>query len=51
MKDIQKERVLVCREDLEARGLQAEDRAIVPVDFYEQMVKFIMNERNRTFTF
>jgi sulfur transfer complex TusBCD TusB component (DsrH family) len=51
MKDIQKEIVLACKKDLEARGVQVEGRAIVPVDFYEQMMKLIMDERNRIFTF
>jgi tRNA 2-thiouridine synthesizing protein B len=43
--------VLACREDLEARGVQAGDKTIVPVDFYEQLVKDAMNKSSRIYTF
>lgn len=51
IKDLPQEKILVCREDVEARGVQVEERAIVLIDFYEQMVENIMNERNRIITF
>ena len=44
-------KIFVCREDVEARGVQVEERAIVLIDFYEHMVENIMDERNRVFTF
>jgi tRNA 2-thiouridine synthesizing protein B len=43
--------VLACREDLEARGVQAGDKTTVPVDFYEQLVDDAMNESSRIYTF
>jgi tRNA 2-thiouridine synthesizing protein B len=46
-----RERILTCREDLEARGVQAGDRAIVPEDFYKLLVKDIMQECSRIYTF
>ncbi len=45
------ENIFVCREDVEARGVQMEKRAIVLSDFYEQMVENMMNEKNCLFTF
>ena len=49
--DIPRERILACKEDVEARGVQVEERAIVLIDFYGQMVKDIMDEKNQLFTF
>ena len=46
-----KKRVLACKEDLEARGVQAGDRAIVPEDFYKLLVEDIMQESSRLYTF
>jgi len=46
-----KERVLACKEDLEARGVQAGDRAIVPEDFYKLLVEDIMQDSSRLYTF
>jgi len=48
---LSQDRILACKEDLEARGIQAEDKAIVPSDFYEQMVGDVMYERRRLYTF
>lgn len=50
-KDLPRDKILVCREDIEARGVQVEERAIVLIDFYEQMVKDVMDEKNQVFTF
>ncbi|NTV27946.1 MAG: hypothetical protein HGA93_04630 [Methanothrix sp.] len=46
-----KKRVLACKEDMEARGVQAGDRAIVPEDFYKLLVEDIMQESSRLYTF
>jgi sulfur relay protein TusB/DsrH len=51
LKALPKEGILVCREDLQARGLQDEGRATVPDNFYELLVKDIMLEGNRVFAF
>lgn len=48
---ISRERIFVCKEDVEARGVQVEKRVIMLIDFYEHIVKDIMDERNRVFTF
>jgi sulfur relay protein TusB/DsrH len=46
-----KERILACREDLLARGLQAEGRATVPENFYELLVEDMMSEESRILAF
>ncbi len=51
LKALPKERILVCKEDVEARGVQAEGRATVPENFYELLVEDIMLEGNRIFAF
>ncbi len=51
IKDLPKEKILACKEDVEARGVQVEERAIVLIYFYEQLVENIMDERNRIITF
>jgi tRNA 2-thiouridine synthesizing protein B len=43
--------VLACREDLEARGVQAGGRAAVPESFYELLVQEIVSEGGRIYTF
>jgi tRNA 2-thiouridine synthesizing protein B len=43
--------VLACREDLEARGVQAGERAAVPESFYELLVEDIVSEGSRIYTF
>lgn len=45
------DRILASKEDLHARGVQAGDKAIVPSDFYEQMVGDVTYERRRLYTF
>lgn len=46
-----KESIFACKEDLEARGVQAGERATMPVNFYEQLVVDMMLEKNRIYTF
>jgi sulfur relay protein TusB/DsrH len=51
LKTLPKESILVCKEDLQARGVPDEGRATVPENFYELLVKDIMLEANRIFAF
>ena len=51
MRALPKQSVLVCKEDLEARGVQAEGAATVPENFYELLVKDMMFESSRIYTF
>jgi tRNA 2-thiouridine synthesizing protein B len=46
-----RDRIIACKEDLEARGVQAKDRATVPDDFYRQLVDEMMQEGSRIYTF
>ena len=46
-----KDSILACKEDLEARGVQAEERATVPENFYELLVEDIISEDSRIYTF
>lgn len=46
-----RERILACKEDLEARGVQAGERAIVPENFYELLVEDMISEGSRIYTF
>ena len=48
---VARDRILACREDLEARGICAEGRATVPADFYERLVDDMMQEGSRIYTF
>ena len=43
--------ILACKEDLEARGVQAEEGAIVPENFYEHLVKDMATEGSQIYTF
>jgi tRNA 2-thiouridine synthesizing protein B len=45
------EQIFACKEDLEARGVQPEVMAAIPDDFYERLVKDIMLNGNRIYTF
>ena len=49
--DLPVDRIMACKEDLEARGVQAKDRATVPDDFYRQLVDEMMQEGSRIYTF
>lgn len=45
------DRIIACREDLQARGVSEEGNATVPVNFYELLVNDIMKEGSRIYTF
>jgi tRNA 2-thiouridine synthesizing protein B len=51
LENLARERILACNEDMMARGVQAGDRAIVPEDFYKLLVKDVMQESSRIYTF
>jgi sulfur relay protein TusB/DsrH len=51
LKTLPKESILVCKEDLQARGVPDEGRATVPENFYELLVEDLMLERNLVFAF
>ena len=44
-------RVLACKEDLEARGLQAGEGVRVPEDFYQLLVEVMAAEGSRIYAF
>ena len=44
-------RILACKEDLEARGVQAEEGVMVPENFYEHLVKDMASEGSQIYTF
>jgi sulfur relay protein TusB/DsrH len=46
-----RERIFVCSEDLEARGIQPEGGVAIPSDFYERLVEDLMLDENRVYTF
>jgi tRNA 2-thiouridine synthesizing protein B len=46
-----RDRIMACKEDLEARGVQAENKATVPDDFYRRLVDDMMQEGSRIYTF
>ena len=45
------DRIMACKEDLVARGVQAEDKATVPDDFYGRLVDDMMQEGSRIYAF
>ena len=45
------DRIMACKEDLEARGVKAEDKATIPDDFYGRLVDDMMQEGSRIYTF
>ena len=45
------DRIMACKEDLEARGVKAEDKANVLDDFYGRLVDDMMQEGSRIYTF
>ena len=48
---VARDRILACREDLVARGICADGKAIVPADFYDKLVDDMMREDSRIYTF
>lgn len=51
IKDISRGNIFVCREDVEARGVQLEEKVMILGDFYGKMVENITDEKNQIFTF
>ena len=45
------ERIFICKEDMDARGVQAKSQATILDDFYEQLVYDSMDESDRVLTF
>ena len=43
--------VFACKEDMDARGVQPEDTAILAVEFYEQLVDDIMVRSDKVYAF
>jgi tRNA 2-thiouridine synthesizing protein B len=46
-----KKRVLACKEDLEARGVQAGEGVIVPENFYELLAVDMFSKGSRIYSF
>ncbi len=46
-----RDRILASKEDLEARGVCAEEKATVPEDFYERLVEDMMREGSKVYAF
>jgi len=46
-----RERIFACKEDLDARGIQAREKATILADFYEHFVEDIMGLRSHVYTF
>ncbi|HOE45829.1 DsrH/TusB family sulfur relay protein [Methanothrix soehngenii] len=44
-------RIMACKEDLEARGVQAGEGVAVPEDFYQLLVEEMMAEGSRIYSF
>ncbi|OPY56574.1 MAG: hypothetical protein A4E49_00194 [Methanosaeta sp. PtaU1.Bin112] len=44
-------RIMACKEDLMARGVEAKELAIVPENFYEHLVKDMLLSDNKIYTF
>lgn len=51
LKALPRERIFTCKEDLEARGLEAGKRAIVPEDFYKFLVDDMISDSIRIYAF
>ena len=48
---VQAKIIMACKEDLEARGVHAEEGVIVPENFYEHLVKDLASEGSQIYTF
>ena len=46
-----KERIFVCKDDVEARGVQPEFITTMPTDFYEKLLEDLMSDGNKIYTF
>jgi tRNA 2-thiouridine synthesizing protein B len=45
------ERIFACKQDLDARGMQAKERSTVLDNFYELLVEDMISEGSRVYTF
>lgn len=45
------DRIYACKEDMDARGVQPEDTAILLVEFYEQLVEDMMERSDKVYAF
>jgi len=50
LKELPLKRILACKEDLQARGVQAGEQVIVSDNFYELLVGEMMSEGSRIYT-
>ena len=48
---VARNRIIACQEDLEARGISADGKATMPVDFYESLVDDMMGDGNQVYSF
>jgi len=48
---LHRERIFVCKEEMDARGLLDEGKAKVLVDFYERLVDDVMSDCSRVYAF
>ncbi len=46
-----RDRILACKEDLEARGVQAGEKATILENFYELLMEEMISEGSRIYTF
>jgi sulfur relay protein TusB/DsrH len=51
LKSLPKDRILVCKEDALARGIQMEEKATLLTDFYERLVIDLLLEGNKFYVF
>ena len=51
VKALPRERILACREDLLARGVQPGMIAVIPNDFYERLIGDIMFDGSKIYAF
>jgi tRNA 2-thiouridine synthesizing protein B len=46
-----KDRIFACKEDMDARGIRAREKATVLAEFYEHLVEDVMGSSDRVYTF
>jgi len=51
LKALQNERIFVCKEDLEARGVQPGAMVTLLIDFYSRLLEDMMLDGSRIYTF
>jgi tRNA 2-thiouridine synthesizing protein B len=45
------DRIYACKEDMDARGIIASDKIVIPEDFYVAMTEDIMESNNQVYVF